>query len=329
MRIQKRTIAILLKVVILVLTFWFIYHKLSEPRSLEKIEAFFSQPFSSRTIWLLSLTVGLMVLNWGTEVFKWKYLITKIEKVSLWKSTESLLAGLTLAIFTPNRIGEYGGRILYLKPGNRVKGAFAMWVGAFGQMLVTNVLGAVAFYFFALRFIGLNTVLQVALGLGVFIFCLLFTLFYFNVRWLYIILSSFRFLRKFRRYFRVLLMYRKEELLISLLYSLLRYAVFTTQHVLLIYLFLPAVDYATSVMLISVILMVQSIIPTMAMLDDLGVRGATSAYFFGFVVAPADASFVLASAFGVWIVNIILPAIAGLVFVFKANFFGGNGRNNH
>src|SRR5690606_38768039 len=116
------------------------------------------------------------------------------------------------------------------------------------------------------------------------------------------------------------------ELLVSLLYSLLRYAVFTTQHFLLIHLFIPGLDYLTAVMLICVILMVQSIIPTMALLDDLGVRGATSAYFFGFAVPPAEASFVLASAFGVWLVNIILPAIAGLVFVFKANFFGGNNR---
>src|SRR3546814_10415128 len=98
--------------------------------------------FSPRTIWLLVITGLLMLVNWGTEVFKWKYLVRKIEWVSLWKSTESLLAGLTLAIFTPNRVGEYGGRILYLERGNRVKGAFAMWVGAFSQMLVTNVIGA-------------------------------------------------------------------------------------------------------------------------------------------------------------------------------------------
>lgn len=329
MRLRKRTIAILLKLIILVLTCWFIYNKLSAPQSLEKIKAFFNQPFSPRTIWLLSVTGGLMLVNWGAEVFKWRYLIRKIEKVSLWKSTESLLAGLTLAIFTPNRIGEYGGRILYLERKNRVKGVFAMGVGAFSQMLVTNVIGAAAFFFFALRFIELNRAVEIALGLGILIFCGLFILFYFNVRWLYPILLSFRFLRKFRRFFRVLLIYRKKELLGSLLFSLLRYAVFTTQHFLLIHLFLPSLDYVTSMMLISVILMVQSIIPTMAMLDDLGVRGATSAYFFDFVVSPADASFVLASAFGVWAVNIILPAIAGLVFVFKANFFGGNGGNNH
>ncbi|HYH55478.1 MAG TPA: lysylphosphatidylglycerol synthase domain-containing protein [Anseongella sp.] len=318
-----------MKLIILVLTCWFIYNKLSAPQSLEKIKAFFGQPFSPRTVWLLSATGLLMVVNWGAEVFKWKFLVRKIEKVSLWKSTESLLAGLTLAIFTPNRIGEYGGRILYLERGNRVKGVFAMGVGAFSQMLVTNVIGGAAFFVFATRFIALNRTLEIALGIGILVFCVLFILFYFNVRWLYIILLSFRFLRKFRRFFKVLLLYGKKELLISLLYSLLRYLVFTTQHFLLIHLFLPSVDYADAMMLISVILMVQSIIPTMAMLDDLGVRGATSAYFFAFVVPESDASFVLASAFGVWLVNIILPAIAGLFFVFKANFFGGNGGNNH
>src|SRR5690606_8366537 len=117
-------------------------------------------------------------------------------------------------------------------------------------------------------------------------------------------------------FFRVLLIYTRKELSVSLAFSFLRYLTFTLQHFLLIHLFLPSLDYLTSMMLISVILMVQSIIPTMAMLDDLGVRGATSAYFFGFVVSASDASYVLASAFGVWLINIILPALAGLIFVF-------------
>src|SRR3546814_14952827 len=93
MRLRKRTIAILLKAIILVLTCWFIYHKLSEPRSLEKIRAFFSQPFSPRTIWLLVITGLLMLVNWGTEVFKWKYLVRKIEWVSLWKRSEERRVG--------------------------------------------------------------------------------------------------------------------------------------------------------------------------------------------------------------------------------------------
>src|SRR5690606_9862853 len=143
---------------------------------------------------------------------------------------------------------------------------------AFSQMLVTNVVGAFAFFFFALRFIEWNKVLQIALGAGTLFFCALFMLVYFNVRWLYKILFSFRFLRKFSRHFRVLLIYSKRELLVSVLYSLLRYVIFTTQHFLLIWLFLPSVDYAVSMMLISVILMVQSIIPTLATIDDLGVR---------------------------------------------------------
>src|SRR3546814_20428702 len=86
------------------------------------------------------------------------------------------MAGLTLAIFTPNRVGEYGGRILYLERGNRVKGAFAMWVGAFSQMLVTNVIRAGAFFFFALRFMDLNQSLKIALGIGILIFCVFFVL---------------------------------------------------------------------------------------------------------------------------------------------------------
>lgn len=321
---KRKHLALLLKLLILAATCWFIYHKVSEPGSVEKIQAFFDQPISTRTIGLLSAVCLLMVANWGAEVFKWKFLIRKVEPISTWKSTESLLAGLTLAIFTPNRIGEYGGRILYLHRGNRVKGMFAMGVGALSLMLITYTVGAIAFFAFADRFLGIDDTVVWAIGIAAVMVGLLFLIFYFNVRWLYIVLASVPFLARFKRFFKVLLLYNRRELLVNLSYSLLRYLFFTTQHFLLIHLFIPSLDYFTAFMIICIVLMVQSIIPTMALLDDLGVRGATSTYFFGFAVQPSDASFVVAAAFGVWLVNIILPAIAGLIFVFKANFFGNN-----
>jgi Uncharacterised protein family (UPF0104). len=72
--------------------------------------------------WQLWLAVALMPVNWALETYKWYVLVNKFQPISFAKSFESVLSGLSFAMNTPNRIGEYGGRILYLQPAFRLRG---------------------------------------------------------------------------------------------------------------------------------------------------------------------------------------------------------------
>lgn len=146
----------------------------------------------------MGTVVALMLLNWFLEALKWKYLVQRVEKISTWKAVESVFCGLTWAVFTPNRIGEYGGRVLFLYPRKRILGAIAMAVGAAGQMVVTNVLGALAILWFAFRFMDLNAALFYALFFLVMVFCTFFLLFYFNIRWIDNLLTRIRFFKPFK-----------------------------------------------------------------------------------------------------------------------------------
>ena len=71
--------------------------------------------------WKFWLVIVLVFVNWGFEAKKWKLLITPIQKMSFFTAFKSVLTGVTLSLNTPNRIGEYGGRILYVKEGTGLK----------------------------------------------------------------------------------------------------------------------------------------------------------------------------------------------------------------
>src|SRR5581483_2865838 len=91
--------------------------------------------------WKLLLTVLLMFVNWGLEGRKWQVIIKRIQRLSFIQSCKAVFTGTTLAFFTPNRIGEYMGRILYLDEGKRVNAISLTIVCSMAQLLVTWVAG--------------------------------------------------------------------------------------------------------------------------------------------------------------------------------------------
>jgi len=75
----------------------------------------------ARFFWL-ALVVLLLPLNWLLEAVKWQKFVKVVEQISLKQSYNAVLAGITTGFFTPNRIGEMVGRIIYLRPENRKAG---------------------------------------------------------------------------------------------------------------------------------------------------------------------------------------------------------------
>ncbi len=262
-----------------------------------------------------------MFLNWFLESLKWKFLVKPVEKISTWKAVESVFCGLTWAIFTPNRIGEYGGRVFFLSPRRRIIGIIAMGVGSFAQMVVTNVLGALALLWFIGQFVELNILLYYALFFLVLIFCGSFLLFYFNIRWLNSLLSRIRFLKPYEKFFSILGRYKKHELSRVFLYSIARFAVFSSQYFLIIHLLIPEIQLFEMLMMIFILFFIQSALPSLDLLD-VGVRSMTATYFFSFITHQEVA--IMASTAFIWLVNLIIPAILGSVFVLKLNFFANN-----
>jgi len=315
----KKIYSWFIKTTIVALAFWFIFVKLKTNDDLKGFINLLKTIPNQEIILVMSLVLLLMLVNWGIEAIKWKQLVSSIEKITLWKSVESVFCGLTLAVFTPNRLGEYGGRVFFLSPKRRIIGIVAMTVGNIGQMVLTNVFGIIALCMFIYRFSPLDEGLFLALCALSVAFCLFFIIFYFNIRWLNGIFLSMRFTRKYKKFYQVLARYRKAELLKILLFCTARYIVFSSQYFIMFYWLIPNVHYADIIMMVCILFFIQSALPSLD-LFDIGIRSVTALFFFKYLTTQNTA--VVACIASIWLINIIIPAILGSYFVFKLNFFG-------
>ncbi|MGY4383739.1 hypothetical protein ACVWYN_000758 [Pedobacter sp. UYP24] len=320
----KKIVSILIKTGVVLFAFWFIYNKLSSNQNLRSFENILSKIPIEEVVLVMGFVFFLMFVNWGLEALKWKKLISRVEKITTWRAIESVFCGLTWAVFTPNRLGEYGGRVFFLSPKRRVIGVVAMAVGNIGQMVLTNVFGAIAVCFFIYRFSNLDYRLLYALLILSIMFCLFFITFYFNIKWLNGILLSMKLTRKYKKFYSILARYQKKELLKILLFCLARYTVFSTQYFVLFYWLIPEIHYLDILMMVSILFFVQSTLPSLD-LFDIGVRSVTASYFFSSVTNQDVA--VIACTASIWLINIIIPAILGSYFVIKLNFFGNTRRD--
>lgn len=297
----------------------FIFHKLNHNANLKNFEQILGDLPPQRVYSILVLVFFLMLVNWTLEAAKWKFLVKKIQPISSWRAIESVFCGLTLAVFTPNRIGEYGGRVFFLSPRKRILGAIAMAVGAIGQMVITNILGAIAILWFIYQYVEINIWVYFLLSMLGLIYCLFFLLLYFNIGFLLNFLSGFKILNSFKKFFKVLGRYELKELSTVFVYSVLRFIVFTSQYCLIISLLIPEIPLFSMVLMIFILFFIQSALPSLDLLD-VGVRTMTSTYFFSFITDQDVA--IMASTASIWLINLIIPAILGSAFVFKLNFFG-------
>lgn len=305
----------------MVLAFVFIYRRLNNNEGLKHFKELIQQVGQAQAILVIGFIVLLMVFNYLLEAVKWRYLTHKWAPISLWQSIESVFCGLTLAIFTPNRWGEFGGRVMFLPPRRRVHGVFAMAVGTFGQLVVTSVVGSASLLWFIYYFLHVNQWLYIGMlttGIG---FMVLMLIFYFNVRWVVFLLNSIPFLKKYHRFFDVMKRYRFKELLHIMLYCLMRFATYSFQYYLIIHLLLPQIPMFKIMLLTFVFFFIQSVLPTIDIVD-IGVRSATADKLFEYVTHQHIA--VIAAVALIWFTNLIVPAILGSVFVLKLKFFDNN-----
>lgn len=315
----KKLFSYLLKLGILILAFWFIYHGIiKKSENLRNFHVLVSKISYTRVFITMTCVILLMVLNWFLEALKWKHLTRILAPISVWEAVESVFCGLTWAVFTPNRIGEYGGRVMFLPVRKRVHGVFAMAVGSFGQNVITNVLGAAAFVWFLFTYMHLNGWLMAGITVSAIGFMAIMLAFYFNIKWMVSLLNRIKFLKKFHRFFDIMGKYETAELLNIMWFCLARFFVFTFQYYLVMRLMIPEIPLLQMTLLMFVFFFIQSAIPSLDFVD-IGVRSITADRLFAYITDQHIAVIVGVSL--IYIINLVIPAILGTLFIFKLKFF--------
>ncbi|WP_460694592.1 hypothetical protein [Mucilaginibacter puniceus] len=318
----KKILSILFKAILLVLAFTFIYHQyLKKGSNLKELKDLIIQLDHIYVGIIMGVVVLLMFVNWILEALKWQYLTRKLLPISLWIAIEGVFSGLTWAIFTPNRIGEYGGRVMFLPPSKRIHGVFAMAVGTIGQLVITNVFGAVSLMLFVFTFKQLDTWLLFVLSIFAVVFISFFLILYFNIQWLVWLLNRISFLKKYHRFFDVMGQYKLTELLSVIGFCLARFCTFSFQYYLVIHLLIPDLPFFTIMMLVFIVFFIQSALPSLDLVD-IAIRSTAAVTLFAYVTDQLAA--VIAAYTSIWLINLIIPAILGSVSIFKLSFFDRN-----
>lgn len=336
----RKTYNFLIRLLIISLTYGFIYRQVFGKGSLPELYDNFADSF--RSVYFLKILLLLLFLaffNWALEALKWQLLIYKIERVSWSRSLQAVLTGVAVSSFTPNRVGDYFGRVFILEKANHIEGILITIVGSMSQLLVTFVMGTSGIYLMLLaypdtllEYFGIADYLYtyflwggavLIIGLNV-----LLTLLFLNISMLSSLARRLKgkMTERILSYIHVLSAYTVRELLLVIALSLLRFVVFSTQLYFLFRLFGIILPYGEAMVIIAVIFFVMTMIPTIA-ITELGIRGSVSLFLLGIYfghpmhMAPEVNLGIVAATSSLWIINLALPALTGAIFVFNLKFF--------
>ncbi|MCL1867510.1 MAG: flippase-like domain-containing protein [Paludibacter sp.] len=270
--------------------------------------------FDIRQFTWLAAVFLLLTPNWMLEARKWQLLTKKTERISLKTSFKAVIAGVSTGFFTPNRIGEMAGRVLYLSSENRRKGVVLSLISGVTMTLTifyTGIPALVAFLFFTdTSFIGNRLVyFSVAIFLTVLLLCIYFLLPKIGKKFA----ESTKF-PKLKTFFSHLKDFKAKDLFSILCVALARYAVACVQMYCTLRFFGINIEFPYCVAAIFSNYLLITLTPTFSFSEG-AVRGSYAALVFGaFGANPISCAF---AGLCIWLINTMLPVLFGTFFILK------------
>lgn len=311
---RKQAFFLFLKVAVFILLSIALYQQIFQERDFESFYIQLQNSLNAGNVLYLFLALILMPINWLLESYKWKLLMKNVEPLHFSQSIKSVLSGVTFTMFTPNRIGEYAGRFLFLKQPWNPNAWLANFAGSYSQIIVTLALGCGGAYFlldYLLDLTGKDTLVLTLLN-SLTATSLILSLAYFNSGWVIVQLNKYLFKYIFKKYRQL-----KKGLPLSLLtktlfISLLRYTVYASQYLLLFWFFSIPLGFFEGMQFVTLIFLIQTIIPSLAILE-LGIR-SNIALFLLMSYSGFEPE-IFAAATLLWFINLLVPALVGYLFI--------------
>jgi uncharacterized membrane protein YbhN (UPF0104 family) len=269
---------------------------------------------SAEPLWIAA-ALALMPLNIGLEAYRWHRLVARLApETSYRQSLAAVLAGYPLGLVTPARAGDFVGRALYLPYRGKAELMALTFAERMATLACTLVAGLVALGPFLLfqsdlpQLAWATLFFVAAAGTGAFLLLLL------HPRLARRVLATALPFRPALRLLRVLDRFDRHDARALLALSAVRYGVFSTQFVLLVFAFQPDAAWLPVAAGVSLVFFAKSAIPSFT-LGDLGVREGVAVFFLGTLGVAAAAAFEASLVlFGM---NLLLPALVGLPLVLR------------
>lgn len=315
---QRPDIWLWLKWVIVAVAWAYVFVSLANAPDLSQV--FYILKNSGVAEFVLFLLVVLLIpVNWGIEALKWKILIQPLHPLPFINCFRAVLQGVTAGMLTPNRLGEFAGRIVDLPAEKRSAASVLSITGSFSQLFVTMLLGVLAFAYmliyvphshgvFAVADYAILLIALVAMGVLLWFFT--------HTKLLANWIHKIPIIKKHQGYAGGIENIRGRKGLTIMLLSMVRYAVFLHQFYLLLVVFRVDIAYNEAIMAIAGIYLLIAIIPMLAV-GEPGVRGSVSILLFALFTSQPAAVFSVSLL--LWILNVAFPAIIGSVTMLRKN----------
>ncbi|CAN5768500.1 hypothetical protein BH11BAC7_BH11BAC7_17220 [soil metagenome] len=255
-------------------------------------------PFTFLTVLLL------MPLNWMLEAWKWKLAAGQQVHISFANAMRGVLAGVTTGTATPNRIGEFAGRIFMEKEADRVPLLFLSFVCSFCQVTITFFAGITGMLLLENN-AGLTQNEMIFIYVTGIIFCCVPLL-------LPVLPAKWKEKTKQLRQFPLPVFSK------ILFLSAIRYSIYVIQFMLLVRMFRPelfCLEIAGSIM---VSYLVVTMVPTFSF-TEVFIRGSIAGLIFS---AAGFGRIGFLAGVLLWLINVAIPSLVGTVYVFRLKFTG-------
>jgi uncharacterized membrane protein YbhN (UPF0104 family) len=276
----------------------------------EWIEKFYQAFSTTNGLFVFVFLLILMLINVSLEAVKWKKLVESVESISFQQSLMAVFSGICAGLITPHSIGDYIGRIFFIKSNKRLESIGSVMFSRLAQMFITCLAGIVAACYFIWNIEMDNRILYLIL------ISLISTLIIYG-GWIYrmILLDKMKripYLDKVEVWFETIRNYSRILFYKILLLSGLRYVVFLTQFVCLLIFFDVQLPLALLITGCIFTFVLKSIVPTFL---DLGVRELAAVFFFSHLGVNQQS--VILASLSLWFFNLIIPSFIGLFCMFK------------
>ncbi len=297
-----------------------IWWDFSNKQNLDEIWAAFLAALENGNWLFLAAAVILIPFNWATETLKWHQFVARHEPgFTFWGAYRAVLAGVAFSLFLPNRVGEYGGRIFFVRRRNQWKAIIANLVGNFSQTIFLLLTGSLGAAWFMRHFLGVAPLVVNAVVLGSVGTALALGFAYFNIDALVPLLRRLPFihlLERFSKNLRVLRDFTRRELAEILGWSIVRCLIYSTQYLLLLYFFGIETGLIGGYAGVFALFFIQMSVP-LPPITGLLARGNVALHIWGFF--GANEVSILAATLSLWVLNLILPSFFGAIFLLRAN----------
>jgi len=302
----------LIKLSIVVGAFYFIYNKLAHNSNLN-FDVFIAF-LMKNDVFLIKNIIFLLFLsifNWFFEILKWQNLVSSIKNISFFEALKQSLAALTASLFTPNRIGEYGAKVIYYSKPLRKHILLLNLIGNIAQMCTTLLFGIVGVSLLISKYdIGVSRIKLFYLIILI-VLIIAFLFFVSKLNKFEIKGFSIKRIKEFILKVSVKIHFK------NVVFSVIRYLIFSFQFYFLLLLFGVDITYFIAMIVITSMYLLSSIIPTIFVFDVV-VKGSVSLYLFSFV--GVNELTILSVVTLMWMLNFVTPSVLGSLYVLNFDY---------